>query len=110
MEAAEGTSLDLTIGDSVPLTGDLADFGPPGQKAADIAISEVITPAIEEVGADHTVERSHEDNAAATTSSAPSRRPASSSIRRGDLHRRRLGVRRHDPDGRVGHDPARRSS
>ena len=29
------TSLDLTIGDLIPLTGDLADFGPPGQKAAD---------------------------------------------------------------------------
>ena len=30
-------TLDLTIGDSIPLTGDLADFGPPGQKAADMA-------------------------------------------------------------------------
>jgi ABC-type branched-subunit amino acid transport system substrate-binding protein len=55
------TTLDLTIGDSIPLTGDLADFGPPGQKAADLAIEE-INAAIEEVGADHTVEIIHEDN------------------------------------------------
>ena len=33
--------IDLTIGDSIPLTGDLADFGPPGQKASDLAVSVV---------------------------------------------------------------------
>jgi ABC-type branched-subunit amino acid transport system substrate-binding protein len=55
------TSLDLVIGDSVPLSGDLADFGPPGQKAADIA-AEQITAAIEEAGVDHSVEVIHEDN------------------------------------------------
>jgi branched-chain amino acid transport system substrate-binding protein len=55
------TSLDLVVGDSVPLSGDLADFGPPGQKAADLAIEE-INSAVEEVGADHTVEIVHEDN------------------------------------------------
>src|SRR5918992_2940823 len=54
-------TLELTIGDSVPLTGDLADFGPPGEKAADLAVDE-INSAIEEVGADHTVEIIHEDN------------------------------------------------
>jgi ABC-type branched-subunit amino acid transport system substrate-binding protein len=54
-------TLDVTIGDSIPLTGDLADFGPPGQKAADLAAEE-INAAIEEVGADHTVEVIHEDN------------------------------------------------
>jgi ABC-type branched-subunit amino acid transport system substrate-binding protein len=54
-------SLELTIGDSIPLTGDLADFGPPGEKAADLAVDE-INAAIEEVGADHTVEIVHEDN------------------------------------------------
>ena len=53
--------LDLVIGDSLPLSGDLADFGPPGQKAADIAVDE-INAAIEEVGAEHTVEIVHEDN------------------------------------------------
>ena len=56
------TSLDLTVGDLIPLTGDLSDFGPPGQKAADLAVEEVINPAIEEVGADHTVEIIHEDD------------------------------------------------
>jgi ABC-type branched-subunit amino acid transport system substrate-binding protein len=55
-------TLDLTIGDSIPLTGGLADFGPPGEKAADLAIDE-INSAIEEVGADHTVDIVHEDNA-----------------------------------------------
>ena len=54
-------TLDLTIGDSVPLTGGLADFGPPGEKAADVAISE-INSAIEEAGVDHTVDIVHEDN------------------------------------------------
>jgi ABC-type branched-subunit amino acid transport system substrate-binding protein len=53
--------LDLVIGDSVPLSGDLADFGPPGEKAADIAIDQ-INQAIEEAGVDHTVEIVHEDN------------------------------------------------
>lgn len=61
------TSLDLTIGDLIPLTGDLADFGPPGQKAADLAIDQ-INQAIEEVGADHTVTIEHEDDQ--TTDSA----------------------------------------
>ncbi|MQA74516.1 MAG: ABC transporter substrate-binding protein [Solirubrobacterales bacterium] len=55
------TSLELTIGDSVPLSGDLADFGPPGQKAADMAI-DVINDAISEAGVDHTVSIVHEDN------------------------------------------------
>lgn len=54
-------SFDLVIGDSVPLSGDLADFGPPGQKAADLAIAE-IQAAIEETGVDQTVEIVHEDN------------------------------------------------
>lgn len=55
------TSLDLTIGDLIPLTGDLADFGPPGQKAADLAVDQINT-AIDEVGADHTVAIKHEDD------------------------------------------------
>jgi len=53
--------LDLVVGDSIPLSGDLADFGPPGQKAADLAIQE-IQSAIDELGVDHTVEVVHEDN------------------------------------------------
>jgi ABC-type branched-subunit amino acid transport system substrate-binding protein len=54
-------TLDLTIGDSVPLTGALSPYGPPGQKAADVAI-EQINAAIDDVGADHTVDIIHEDN------------------------------------------------
>jgi branched-chain amino acid transport system substrate-binding protein len=52
--------LDLTIGDAVPLSGDLADFGPPGQKAADVALEE-INKAIKEAGVDHRVKVVHED-------------------------------------------------
>jgi ABC-type branched-subunit amino acid transport system substrate-binding protein len=54
-------TLDLTIGDSIPLTGDLSDFGPPGQKASDLAVSE-INKAIQQAGVDHTVKVVHEDN------------------------------------------------
>jgi len=53
-------TLNMTIGDLVPLTGDLADFGPPGRKAADLALRQ-IRDAIREVGADHTVRIVHED-------------------------------------------------
>jgi ABC-type branched-subunit amino acid transport system substrate-binding protein len=53
-------SFDLKIGDIIPLTGDLADFGPPGQKAADLAVDQINT-AIDEVGADQTVTIQHED-------------------------------------------------
>ncbi len=55
------TQLDLVIGDSIPLTGDLAPFGPPGQKAADMAVAQ-INDAISQAGVDHTVEIVHEDN------------------------------------------------
>jgi branched-chain amino acid transport system substrate-binding protein len=54
-------SFDLVIGDSIPLTGDLADFGPPGQKASDLAVS-VINKAIQQAGVDQTVKVVHEDN------------------------------------------------
>jgi ABC-type branched-subunit amino acid transport system substrate-binding protein len=54
-------TLDLTIGDSIPLTGDLADFGPAGEKAADLAVQQ-INQAIKQAGADHTVKVVHEDN------------------------------------------------
>jgi branched-chain amino acid transport system substrate-binding protein len=54
-------SLNLTIGDLVPLTGDLSDFGPPGRKAADLALDQ-IQAAVKEVGADHTVKVVHEDD------------------------------------------------
>ncbi|ADB52387.1 Extracellular ligand-binding receptor [Conexibacter woesei DSM 14684] len=54
-------SLDLVIGDSAPLSGDLADFGPPTQKAADLAMAQ-IDAAIERAGVDHNVSLVHEDN------------------------------------------------
>lgn len=60
VEGGEVT-LDLTIGQLVPLTGDLADFGEPGAKAGEVALDQ-ITTAIEEVGADHTVELLTEDD------------------------------------------------
>jgi len=53
--------LDLVIGDSLPLTGDLSDFGPPGQKASDLAVAQ-ITDAIKQAGVDHSVKVVHEDN------------------------------------------------
>ncbi len=53
--------LDLVIGDSLPLTGDLSDFGPPGQKASDLAVAQ-ITDAIKQAGVEHTVSIVHEDN------------------------------------------------
>jgi branched-chain amino acid transport system substrate-binding protein len=34
-------SFDLTVGALVPLTGDLSQFGPPGQKAAELGVEEV---------------------------------------------------------------------
>ncbi len=53
-------SFRLVIGDLVPLTGDLADFGPPGRKAADLALDQ-IRSSIRESGADHRVSVQHED-------------------------------------------------
>lgn len=58
--AGQEASFELQIGDLVPLTGDLSDFGPPGRKAADLAV-EQIRAAIRQVGADHQVGISHED-------------------------------------------------
>jgi ABC-type branched-subunit amino acid transport system substrate-binding protein len=54
-------TLDLKIGDSVPLSGALSPYGPPGQKAADVAVDQ-INAAIDDVGADHKVSITHEDN------------------------------------------------
>jgi branched-chain amino acid transport system substrate-binding protein len=54
-------SLNLTIGDIVPLTGDLADYGPSGRKAAEVALDQ-INAAVKEAGVDHTVKVVHEDD------------------------------------------------
>ena len=56
-----GKTIDLTIGDSVPLTGDLRDYGPAGRKAADLA-SAAITTAIAAAHIDDRVKVIHEDN------------------------------------------------
>lgn len=56
-----GEQLDLVIGNSVPLTGDLADFGPPGEKAAELALDQ-INKANREAGVDNTVTLVTEDN------------------------------------------------
>jgi ABC-type branched-subunit amino acid transport system substrate-binding protein len=59
-DGQQQAALDLTIGDLVPLTGALSDFGPPGRKASDLAV-EQIRQAAEEIGAEHTVRVVHED-------------------------------------------------
>jgi len=59
-EDVASASFDLTVGDLVPLTGDLSQFGPPGQKAADLAVEEA-SAALEEAGADITVSVEHAD-------------------------------------------------
>jgi len=51
---------DLKMGDIVPLTGDLSPYGPPGRKAADLAVAE-IRKAIKQAGVDQTVSIKHED-------------------------------------------------
>jgi ABC-type branched-subunit amino acid transport system substrate-binding protein len=58
--AGEQAQLDLVVGDLIPLSGDLADFGPPARKAADLA-QDQIESAIEQAGAQHTIEVLHED-------------------------------------------------
>ena len=46
---APAKNFDLTIGNLLPLTGDLSAFGPPGRKAADLAVEEMKT-AVKESG------------------------------------------------------------
>ena len=64
-EAPPETSFELTIGDLVPLTGDLSVFGPAGRKAADLAV-EQIDAAVGEVGSDITVSVEHADTETAS--------------------------------------------
>ncbi|MFL5871302.1 MAG: ABC transporter substrate-binding protein [Solirubrobacterales bacterium] len=58
-------SLDLTVADLIPLSGELQDFGPPADKAAEIAVDQ-IDDAIDEVGADHQVTLKTEDDQTST--------------------------------------------
>jgi branched-chain amino acid transport system substrate-binding protein len=55
-----GESLDLTIGNLVPQTGALSPFAPAGEKAIGLAEDE-LNAAIDEAGADHSVEVLTED-------------------------------------------------
>ena len=107
MTGAGGDSLDLTIGDSVPLSGALADFGPGGDKAAQIASSE-INNAIKQAGVDHKVTLVTEDNE--TSRSLRSRPPARWSTRTARAASPARGHRGHDPDLRVGHVPRGRAA
>jgi ABC-type branched-subunit amino acid transport system substrate-binding protein len=60
-----GASLELTIGDVIPLSGRLQDFGPSADKAAEIALDQ-INDAIAEVDADHEVTLRTEDDQTST--------------------------------------------
>jgi branched-chain amino acid transport system substrate-binding protein len=55
-----GESLDLVIGNLVPQTGALAPFAPAGEKAIGLAEDE-LNAAIDEAGADHSIELLTED-------------------------------------------------
>ena len=59
MEAARQRSTSRW--EPVPLSGALADYGPPGDKAANVALDQ-INKAIKEAGVDHTVKLVTEDN------------------------------------------------
>jgi len=54
-------TLDLTIGDLLPHGGQLKDAASSGKKAADLALDQ-INAAIDEHGADHSVELVHDDS------------------------------------------------
>jgi ABC-type branched-subunit amino acid transport system substrate-binding protein len=60
---------NLVIGDLVPLSGDLAELGPAGQKAADLALDR-INSAIRESGAAQSVEIVHGDGGGGPESAA----------------------------------------
>jgi ABC-type branched-subunit amino acid transport system substrate-binding protein len=59
-QAPADTSFELTIGDLVPLTGDLSPFGPPGRKSADLAVEQLQTAA-REAGVETNVSVEHSD-------------------------------------------------
>ena len=93
------------IGDSLPLSGDLADFGPPGREGRGHCASTEINAAIEEAGVDHTVELVNEDNCGGADQQCAVQAPASWSTPTVPAASPAPGLRRHDPDRRVGRDP-----
>ena len=64
-QPAQELSFDLTVGDLVPLTGDLSVFGPAGRKAGDLAVQE-IEAATGEVAGDVQVTIEHADTETAS--------------------------------------------
>ena len=60
-EDVSSASFELSVTALVPLTGDLSQFGPPGEKAASLAVDEA-NAALEEAGADITVNYTSEDS------------------------------------------------
>lgn len=59
-QAPEDTSFALQIGNLLPLTGDLSPFGPPGRKAADLAV-EQLNAAAREAGIEATASVENSD-------------------------------------------------
>lgn len=59
---AGGEQIDLVIGNLVPLTGDLAPFGPAGEKAGELALRE-IKAAAQKAGGNQSAELVTEDGA-----------------------------------------------
>lgn len=55
------SSFELTIGNSVPLSGDLREFGPDAQRAAELAVAQ-ISEAIDRAGLDQAVDLVNVDN------------------------------------------------
>ena len=106
MTAVAEATLDLTIGDSIPLSGALADVRSARPEGGGHRGRPKITGAIEEVGADHTVEIVHEDNCGGDDQQCAVQ--AARKLVDSDgatCIARRVGVGRHDSDGRVGRDP-----
>ena len=99
------TSLDMVIGVSLPLSGDLADFGPPGEKAADLALDR--DQRRDRGGRRRPHGRARQRGQLRRGRSAVRGAGAAQAgdVRRRELHRRRLGLGRHDPERRVGVDP-----
>src|SRR5688500_647331 len=55
------TQIELTIGNSAPLTGSLREFGPDAKRAAQLAVAQ-ISAAIKQGGFDHDVDLVTVDN------------------------------------------------
>ena len=102
------TSLDLTIGDSVPLSGALAVFGPGRQGRPDRIQRDQRCDQAGRCGPQR-----HPRHGGQRDPPQPAVQAARKMVgRRGrrELHRRRVGICGHDPDLRVGHVPRGRAA